>query len=460
MEPLYTSQAAIKRKVIMRTQHLAAGNIYVGKTQPLKLQALLGSCVGVVLYDTAAGIGGMIHILLPEPSSTSLGNPEKYASTGMPRLLQLIYAHGARPESVKAVMAGGGLIGSIDELDMQLDIGGRTAEIVNGILASENIMCEKFETGGCFPYRLTLDMQSWCVEISLLGRGQYPSAGETSPPSPEQIHAAIEGLAPIPQVALKICRMIEGDQYDIDELAEEVRKDQVIAARTLQICNSAMFARRFKIESLERALNYLGQQQFLHLVIVAAVEKFFNQSCDSYSLCKGGLFHHAVGTALVAEKLACSIEGASASKAYTFGLLHDIGMVVLDQFVGQTSPFFYRQLQDKPNLMEVEEEVLGISHPAAGGLLADKWSFPESLADVIRWHHQPERSQTNGVLTHIIHVADVIMSRFHVGLNIEGINSGPIAPRLGAIGLSSDKFHDFIETLPSELFAALPGRIE
>jgi putative nucleotidyltransferase with HDIG domain len=443
----------------MRTQHLAAGNLYVGKRQPLKLQALLGSCVGVALYDAATGVGGMIHLLLPEPSSTCMEHPEKYASLGMPRLLQSLYAQGARPETLKAVVAGGGLIGSIDELDMQLDIGGRTVDIVNGILASGHIVCEKYETGGCLPYRLTLDMQSWDADISPLGKEPVTSAKDVVQPSLEKIHDSIEALAPIPQVALKICRMIEEDQYDIDTLAKEVRKDQVIAARTLKICNSAMFARRFKIESLEVALNYIGQQQFLHLVIIAAVEKFFHQSFDGYSLCKGGLFHHSVGTAIIAEKLASMLDGTSVSKAYTFGLLHDIGMVVLDQFVSQRLPLFYRQLQDKPNLMAVEKSVLGISHPAAGTLLAEKWSFPESLTDVIRWHHQPEKATTDGVLAHIIHVADVIMSRFHVGLSLEGQAAGRLAPRLNAIGLSTDKLRDFIASLPHELFSASPGEI-
>ena len=69
----------------LRKHHVASGSYYVSRNTPLTLQAFLGTCVGVAIYDEEAGVGGLLHLLLPEPvSAGSQFQPEKYASTGVP----------------------------------------------------------------------------------------------------------------------------------------------------------------------------------------------------------------------------------------------------------------------------------------------------------------------------------------------------------------------------------------
>ncbi|MEJ2286672.1 MAG: HDOD domain-containing protein, partial [Desulfobacterales bacterium] len=142
-------------------------------------------------------------------------------------------------------------------------------------------------------------------------------------------------------------RIFNEEPYEIKQVTEEIRKDQVIAARTLRLCNSAFVARRHKIDSLDHALVMLGQQLFLKLVISASLNSFFSQTALGYSLCKGGIFHHAVGAAVIAEKLADITGITEPSSAYTAGLLHDIGKVALDQFIVSSYPLFYRELNEE-----------------------------------------------------------------------------------------------------------------
>ena len=198
----------------------------------------------------------------------------------------------------------------------------------------------------------------------------------------------MEAIQPIPQVALKILRLIDNEEYEIKALAEEIRKDQVISARTLKLCNSVAFAGSNKVESLDQALVFLGLRLLVKLVISVSVNEFFSYSGWGYSLCKGGLYHHAVGTAIIAEKLADYTGSAEPGLAYTAGLLHDIGKVVLDQSIASAYPLFYRKLfEEEKNFSEAEKEILGIDHTQVGSKLARKWSFPESLIDIIRHHH-------------------------------------------------------------------------
>ena len=86
---------------------VAAGTYYVDSQKPTVLEAYLGTCVGAALYDSVAGVGGLIHILLPEPLKIEgFFQPEKYASTGFPLFLEALAKAGASAENMKACIAG------------------------------------------------------------------------------------------------------------------------------------------------------------------------------------------------------------------------------------------------------------------------------------------------------------------------------------------------------------------
>jgi putative nucleotidyltransferase with HDIG domain len=193
------------------------------------------------------------------------------------------------------------------------------------------------------------------------------------------------------------------------------------------------------------------------LVISVSVNEFFGQSGLGYSLSKGGLYHHAIGTAIIAEKLADYTGSAEPGLAYTAGLLHDIGKVVLDQSIASAYPLFYRKLfEEEGNFSEVEKEILGLDHTQVGNKLARKWLFPESLCDIIRNHHTPEKATRNRELAHVVYLADLLMSRFHSGLELERLNTEALASRMATIGLSIDKFADIVDLIPIGVFESSP----
>ncbi len=438
--------------------HVAAGSYYVSRQKPLVLEAFLGTCVGVALYDKETGVGGLIHLLLPEPVSLAGSfQPEKYASTGFPMFMRALYDEGASQKHLKAHIAGGALVGPLESSDLALDIGGRTTDTVISLLKAENIQIEQSETGGFFTCCLSLDLTTWQCDIKPSGIDKAASDREIQVPSVEEIEQSIETIQPIPQVALKILRLIDEEEYDIKMLTEEIRKDQVISARTLKLCNSVIFAGSNKIESLDHALVYIGLQMLVKLVISASVDNYFSHAGSGYSLCKGGLFHHAIGTAIISEKLAALTGRIKPGLAYTAGLLHDIGKVVLDQYVSSAYPLFYRKLNDEDrSFSDTEKSILGIDHTEIGSNLARKWSFPESLIDVIRWHHRPEDAAQNFELAHTVYLADLLMSRFNTGLEIERLDTDLLSSRLAAIGLSAARFPDIVDLIPIGVFESSP----
>jgi putative nucleotidyltransferase with HDIG domain len=352
-------------------------------------------------------------------------------------------------------VAGGALVGPVSRQDLDLDIGGKTVAIAQAILQEEEIPILKVETGGYFSCRLNLDLNTFKSSIQPIVNQTSPAANHFEKPTTRDITRALHLVRPIPQIALKMVRMINEGDYDMNALAEEIRQDQIISAKIIRLCNSSFIGLKRRIDSIDRALVVLGEKKLLPLLLTACLELFLADSGQGYSLCKGGLFKHALGTAIISEELAKLTGKSPTAIAYTAGLLHDIGKIVLDQFLASAHPLFYRQtLIDGIELCDIEREKFGLTHLQAGELLAASWSLPARLADVIQHHHYPEKAAVDSELTHLVYIADVLMSRFQVGQVIECLNMEQLPERLQAVGLEPSRFSAVIECVAQRLASA------
>ncbi|RLB44241.1 MAG: hypothetical protein DRH12_00310 [Deltaproteobacteria bacterium] len=439
----------------MHKKSIPSGSFALGGKKKEVLEAYLGTCVGVALVDNDAEIGGLIHILLPEPTGTDIPfSPAVYATTGLPLLIEKLNEAGARRSKLKGCIAGGGLVGEVSEQDLMLDIGGRTAETVEDILREQGVAVESVETGGLFPCKISLRMDTFETSIEpIVQQGGGQEAGDINI-SKDEIMQAIKEVKPIPQIALKVIRMLREKEYDIDDIAMEIMQDQVISAKVLKLANSPIVGAATTVDSIDRALIVLGEKKLFQLVLSATVEMLFADTrTGGYSLCKGGIFHHALATAMTAHEISVFTRRSQPDIAYTGGLLHDIGKIALDQYVITNAPLFYRSLQDKGvDLCKVEKVRFGLEHTEMGFMLAKKWGLPSVLSDVIRYHHEPENSQEDRELVSIVYLADLLMTRFRVGYQVDRPNTEMLEKSLSHIGLGKEDFPIIIDRIPRAVF--------
>ncbi len=440
-----------KSMIYQNIEHIPAGQLRADKKSPRIFQACLATCLGVALYDQTHKIGGMIHILLPEPIG-SMGErfPEKYASTGIPLLIHHLVSLGSTPETLKATIAGGALVGPISHQDMGLDIGGRSADIAQSILKTFGIEIIKSETGGFFSCTLELNMETGQTAINPAWEVECRPSQELIPPNLADIQKTIDTVKPIPQAALKIFRMFQDNRYGIADITQELALDQVLSGQTLKLCNSALFAGTIKIDTLKEAVLMLGEEMLIKSIITAAVNTYYNQTGTSgYSLCRGGLFFHAVDVATLAEKLAQKTGKVNAPLAYTAGLLHDIGKVVLDQYISDCAPLLFRNLSRAgESFLTSEKKLLGMTHCEVGGFLAKNWKFPPALSQVIRFHHHPEQADHNKQLVYVVYLADLLMEKFHTGHDREKMQSLSLNHVLDQLDLCAGDIPTLVDAIP------------
>ncbi len=424
----------------MRMHTVTSGSYMISRQKPEIMQAYLGSCVGVTLYDRKAGIGGLIHLLLPEPPSVDLTwNPEINAVTGMPIFIDALCKQGAQKGSLQACIAGGALMGPVSLADLRLDIGGRMAEMAQHILQSEKIPIRQIEVGGYSSCCISLDLTTWETTIKPLAiPAPKTAADKFSRPTAEQLDEVIEELLPIPQTALKILRMINDDSYSFGEVSREVLQDQVLSARIIKMCNSVSIDPGMKVDSIKKALLRIGDKNLMLPALSFSLQDFITHARQGYSLCKGGIFHHSVRTAGISGRLAELTGKAHPDLAYTAGLLHDIGKVILDQYTYSAYPLFYRELQIQGNHLETDEKTLfGVAHTEAGYLLACRWGMPECVSETILHHHEPDKAKDNRCLTHLVYIADLISSRFVLGHNLDKMDISHLLSSLEAIDFNT-----------------------
>jgi len=180
--------------------------------------------------------------------------------------------------------------------------------------------------------------------------------------------------------------------------------DAAVCAKVLQLVNSAYFGLGQKIVSIRPAVTYLGVEIIKSLVLGSS-----SFSDKAISEVKGfspdRLQQHSMLTALLAKKIVSN--PALADAAFTAGLLHDIGALVLCH---AAPPDYVRALDRKKELggdmASAEREIFGVTHAEVGAYLLGLWGIPFPIVEAVAFHHRPsEVAPESRPLVAAVHIA-------------------------------------------------------
>ncbi len=254
----------------------------------------------------------------------------------------------------------------------------------------------------------------------------------------EAIMNGVRSIAPLPVVAARLAVLMRDRDVEIGKLVELVQYDPGLTARVIALANSASFGAGRQISTLKDALVRVGLDELYRLVFISSLGPVMRRPVEGYDLAIGQLWRHCVATALAAEAIE-EFHGkvAGSGVAFTAGLLHDVGKLVMDSL----SEDYFMQIemkadQDEKPFDEAELEILGIDHTEAGAMVLEQWGFPEDLVDVVRWHHQPAMAKINPHLANVVHVADMVAMMMGVGVGRDALGYRAAADSLNATSLS------------------------
>ncbi len=213
-------------------------------------------------------------------------------------------------------------------------------------------------------------------------------AGAHAPDDNDRISPALESLPPFPAVALRALNVLAGTETSLRELCDVVRPDPVFSAEILRLANSPLVAFTKQVTNVLQASMLLGFQRLRRLVITVGLRSYLDSaSAQLLHSC----WRHSVACALIAEKTAKQ-SPVDRDLAYTGGILHDIGRVVLTSINPESYAALLARLPDGPTeMLRREREVFGIDHCQAGSRLVLAWHLPDEFSAITLHHHEPQR---------------------------------------------------------------------
>ena len=236
----------------------------------------------------------------------------------------------------------------------------------------------------------------------------------------QRILRHMKDLPPIPQTILKAREIMTNPESDFKELANLFETDQAIAAKILKLANSPYYGYSGKITSIQRASVILGHRTLVELLTVIGTAGMLGNKLVGYWLDSGALWKHSLAVAFGSRIIASKTEPALSNDAFTSGLIHDVGKLILDQYIKERWELFEKFMADgEHTFLDAEKKILDLDHAEVASEVCINWNIPEPLTVAIRYHHHPSQSN-NSELAYIVHVADAIAMMTGLGLGIDG----------------------------------------
>jgi len=238
----------------------------------------------------------------------------------------------------------------------------------------------------------------------------------------DEIVKQIQDLPSLPAVVMELLNSIDAEDVDISVLAKKVSQDQALTAKTLRFANSSFYGTQSKVNTIQQAIALLGVSNVRNLITAAAMSGSFPENhCAGFSF--KAFWRHSMATAVCAQLLSRHVH-VNPDYAFTAGLLHDIGrLVIVTSFPKNYAEAIAYRTEHDCTMLEAERAVLGIDHVIAGHALAVHWHFSEVMQHAIVGHHEPENGG-NGLLVSVVHVANSIVH----ALDLSGTDDDLVPP--------------------------------
>lgn len=207
--------------------------------------------------------------------------------------------------------------------------------------------------------------------------------------APEDIVRDLRHLPSAPKVLPRLKQLLGDANSSMSEIVMLIRLDPGIAARVLQVGNSAYYSKGVRCFTVDEAVNRVGYEQVYELVSYAVASQVLVRPLEVYGIEADDLWTLSVSCALAAERLAVR-SGQDRDVAYTVGLLHSLGMVAIDDWALRNRPGLTLRSEGFPReAIESERRALGFTQAETGAALLRAWEFPHSMCEPMRWQYAP-----------------------------------------------------------------------
>ena len=270
-------------------------------------------------------------------------------------------------------------------------------------------------------------------------------------------HALIRkfnNIKTLPHVAIRLSKLLSNENNSFKDMEEVIRLDPTLVLRVLRIVNSAYYGLKQKVDSIERAVVFIGMRNLRNMVVTEALKDIFRMETNGQVYSRRQLWLHCAAVSICGHMIGERIFGQKGEDVFLCGILHDIGIIVEDQvarksFIETCNRF---QLNSK-SFVDHENEVIGTNHCAVGYELSREWSLPVTVQEAIRDHHRLSHTISPSSVTGILQISEYIVSRMNYTA-MPGMKETLSAQLLDHLVENIGEYKTLIRDLPDEMVKA------
>ena len=257
-----------------------------------------------------------------------------------------------------------------------------------------------------------------------------------------RIISKMKDIKSFPQFVIETMRKLNDPGSNAADVAQSLSRDEGLVLRILKLANSAAYGMTRNISDISEAIALLGYKSVSNIILAATVYSAMDKGLSGYALDRGELWRHSLMVAYTSRHLAQKTGAVGAEDAYVGGLLHDIGKVVLNDYVKFGYAIIVKMVEEKHiPFTEAETQVLGFDHAAIGEILIEKWKMPESYTIPVAYHHKPnelpEDKKQYQPLLDVVTLSNAICLMLGIGLGADGLQAYMFPEPIERLGIKN-----------------------
>jgi len=253
----------------------------------------------------------------------------------------------------------------------------------------------------------------------------------------EEVIKKVKAFPSMSGTAMRLLGLLEDPKTNVAEIESALKYEPSLTANILKLTNSAYFGLPRQVGSISQAVSLLGTKKLIQLILATCVSAVMDKPVPGYDLSSEDLRRHCIAVSVVAEDILRELKQEVKSEVFTAALLHDIGKLVLGNFLKDKPDIINQMLVKEVSFEIAEKEILGTDHAEIGALILEQWSFPKDIVAAVRFHHNPELSPKADSLIDVVHIANMLCLMLGIGGGKIGLSYQPSSLAIKRLGLKS-----------------------
>lgn len=234
---------------------------------------------------------------------------------------------------------------------------------------------------------------------------------------------------------------------DLSDLVKLIRMDATLAAQIVRLSNSSYYGCAIPSENVMEAVQRLGFREVHRLVGLVASKQLFGAAAPVYRMKAGEMWDQSICRAIAMDAYA-KRAGVNNDTAYTVGLLHGIGKIIVNKCTLEAGLSFYDEDEDAdPITPEFEKRILGFHFAEVGAILLESWKFTQEVILPVKFQLHPDETPDQRVMTSLLFFSNHLMDQWRLGEDIDPTTISDFESVLEISGLKSEDFVDAMDDI-------------